>query len=72
MQSTKKHCLITPDLIEEFVHAVTSVGEYGSVEVYVQNAAVTQITVRTIKKTTQTNHKTANRVLEQSRATTIS
>ncbi len=39
------------DLVEEISRAVQSVGGYGSIEIYVQDYSVTQITVRNIKKT---------------------
>ncbi len=42
---------ISPSLIEEIVHALHAVNQYGSVEIYVQNSTVTQITVRNIRKT---------------------
>ena len=46
--STKK---ISTSLIKEITSALESVKSYGSVEVYIQNGIVTQITVRNIKKT---------------------
>ena len=46
--STKK---ISTSLIKEITSALESVKSYGSVEVYIQNGVVTQITVRNIKKT---------------------
>lgn len=42
---------ISPHLIEELTQALKSVTSHGSVEVYVQDGFVTQITVRNIKKT---------------------
>lgn len=42
---------ISQKLIEEIKKALKSVPSYGSIEIYVQNGAVTQITVRNIKKT---------------------
>ena len=42
---------ISPILLEEIKQALRSVSPYGSVEVYVQDNMVTQITVRSIKKT---------------------
>jgi hypothetical protein len=42
---------ISPKLINEISSALKNVDAYGSVEIYVQNAEVTQITTRTIKKT---------------------
>lgn len=38
-------------LISEISKALHSVGGYGSIEMYVQDHSVTQITVRAIKKT---------------------
>ena len=42
---------ISPRLISEMKHAIQSVKSYGSVEIYIQDGVVTQITVRNIKKT---------------------
>jgi hypothetical protein len=42
---------ISPKLIDEIQAALKSVSPYGSVEIYVQNSTVTQITMRNIKKT---------------------
>ncbi len=42
---------ISPLLLDEIRNAIQSVHQFGSVEIYVQNHTVTQITVRTIKKT---------------------
>ena len=42
---------IPTGLVEEIVGALQSVGGFGSIEIYVQNHSVTQITVRNIKKT---------------------
>jgi len=50
--STKR---ISSDLIKEIKVALKSVQAYGSVEIYVQNGVVTQITVRNIKKTNHVN-----------------
>lgn len=52
--STRK---ISDRLIEEIVSALENL-DYGSVELYVQNSAVTQITTRHIKKT---DHLTGNK-----------
>lgn len=49
MDYSTKH--ISTGLLDEILHAVQSVNQYGSVEIYVQNYTVSQITVRTIKKT---------------------
>lgn len=46
--STKK---ISRTLLTELKKAIKSVKSYGSVEVYVQDNTVTQITIRNIKKT---------------------
>ncbi len=42
---------ISSALIDEIVSALQSVNHYGSVEIYVQNSTITQITIRNIKKT---------------------
>ncbi len=42
---------ISSNLIEEIKKALKSVPSYGSIEIYVQDGNVTQITVRNIKKT---------------------
>lgn len=42
---------ISDTLIGEIKNALQSVSLYGSVEIYVQNGVVTQITVRNIRKT---------------------
>ena len=41
-------------LVEEIVSALNSLGGWGSLEIFVQNHKVTQITKRAIEKT---NHK---------------
>lgn len=46
--STKR---ISPKLIDEIGSALKSVDAYGSVEIYIQNSEVTQITTRSIRKT---------------------
>ena len=46
--STKK---VSKTLIVEIKKALKGVEAYGSVEVYIQDGVVTQITVRNIKKT---------------------
>jgi hypothetical protein len=43
---------ISDTLVEEIRQALKNVSPYGSVEIYVQDNVVTQITVRNIKKTT--------------------
>ena len=50
--STKR---ISPTLVEEIKTALKSIHSYGSVEIYVQDSAVTQISVRNIKKTNGNN-----------------
>ena len=42
---------ISDTLLNEIKNALQSVSLYGSVEIYVQNGVVTQITVRNIRKT---------------------
>lgn len=46
--STKR---ISRTLLDEVKKSLKSVNDYGSVEIFVQNSVVTQITVRNIKKT---------------------
>lgn len=55
--STKK---ISSQLIEEIKNALQSVS-YGSIEIYVTDSNVTQITTRTIKKTNSNHNKPANK-----------
>lgn len=52
--STKR---ITQDLLEELKQAIKSVSGWGSVEIYIQDHKVTQITQRKISKT---NHNIKN------------
>lgn len=42
---------ISERLVVEIKSALQSVKNYGSIEIYIQNGVVTQITVRNIKKT---------------------
>jgi len=42
---------ISESLIVEIKSALQSVKNFGSIEIYIQNGVVTQITVRNIKKT---------------------
>ncbi len=42
---------ISNELLEEIKNALVSVSNFGSVEIFVQQGNVTQITVRKIKKT---------------------
>lgn len=51
--STKK---ITKDLVEEIKQALKNVRGWGSVEIYVQDSKVTQITERNIRKTSHSIH----------------
>lgn len=53
---------ISKTLLEEIAVALKHVSPYGSVEIYVQDNTVTQITVRNIKKTTQLGRKTNQQV----------
>jgi len=43
--------VITPHIISEIEQAFQQVGDYGSVEIYIQAREVTQITSRKINKT---------------------
>lgn len=43
--------VISQRLIDEVTQALKTVSPFGSVEIYVQNNTVTQITIRNIKKT---------------------
>ena len=47
--STKK---VSPSLVAEVIRAIESINAYGSVEIYIQDSVVPQISVRSIKKTT--------------------
>ncbi len=42
---------VTKSLIKEIVESINSVKPFGSVEIYVQNGEVSQITMRKIRKT---------------------
>ncbi|MBI4067643.1 DUF2292 domain-containing protein [Candidatus Gottesmanbacteria bacterium] len=42
---------LSQSLIDELTHALHMIKGYGSIEIYVQDSTVTQITVRNIKKT---------------------
>lgn len=42
---------VASTLIGEIVESINSVKPFGSVEIYVQNSEVTQITMRKIRKT---------------------
>jgi hypothetical protein len=43
---------IPENVLKEIIDAIKSVGPYGSIEIYVQNNIITQITKRNIKKMT--------------------
>jgi hypothetical protein len=45
---------ISQPLINEIIYALQTIHAYGSIEIYVQNSTVTQITVRNIRKTSMT------------------
>ena len=51
---------ITPTLISQVVDALRNKA-YGSVEIYMQNRTVTQITVRNIRKTNGFSNKQTTR-----------
>ena len=48
---------ISETLIYEIKDAIKSVKSYGSIEIYVQDGVVTQITIRNIKKTNGNSRK---------------
>ena len=48
---------VSDDLVSEIIRALKTVNTYGSIEIYVQNSVVTQITVRNIKKTSVSIHR---------------
>ncbi len=50
---------ISDSLMEEIKAALVSVKTFGSVEIFIQKGNVTQITVRKIKKTTQSTSLSA-------------
>jgi len=45
-------------LLDELIQALKELGGWGSVEIYVQNGKVTQITKRAIKKINQSLERT--------------
>ena len=49
---------ISDTLLMDLKKALKSVSSFGSVEVFVHNGVVTQITVRNIKKTNSVNNNT--------------
>lgn len=51
MEINKKSKLVTNNLLVEIKSALTNIKGWGSVEIFVQNGQVTQITQRSIKKT---------------------
>jgi hypothetical protein len=53
---------ISSNLLEEISRALQNVGPYGSVEIYIQNHIVTQITMRNIKKTNIDNTNKLNNI----------
>ena len=57
--STQK---ISPRLVDEVKEAIGSVSSYGSVEIYVQDGVVTQISIRHIRKTATNGSRKRNRV----------
>lgn len=60
MQADLAH-IILDNLMDEIVVALNKVSPYGSIEIFVQNNIVTQITTRNIKKTNTSitrKHKT--------------
>ena len=42
---------VSETLVKEIVESLQRISPYGSIEIYVQNNVVTQITARSIKKT---------------------
>ena len=52
---------VSKALVDEILQALRTVNHYGSIEIYVQNSVVTQITIRNIKKTSVSiNHANAS------------
>lgn len=51
MDKNKSVKKISKELLDEIVSSLQSAAPYGSVEIYLQNNNVTQVTVRKIKKT---------------------
>ncbi|MGB9706567.1 MAG: DUF2292 domain-containing protein [Microgenomates group bacterium] len=47
----KSQFKVNGQLIDELIQALKELGGWGSIEIYVQNGKVTQITKRAIKKT---------------------
>ncbi len=42
---------VSQGLVDEIIHALKSIAGYGSLEIFVQDGMVTQITIRNIRKT---------------------
>ena len=61
MTSTHKANSISDKLLEDIKLALLNVGNYGSVELFIQEGTVTQITTRNIKKTNKFNAKSKRR-----------
>ena len=53
---------VSKALVEEITKAVQSVESYGSVEIYVQDGIVNQITIRKIKKTNYQDKNTGKKI----------
>lgn len=51
---------VNQQLLDEIVQSLKHVSGYGSVEIFINNYKVTQITVRDIKKTDHTISKPSN------------
>jgi hypothetical protein len=60
METNKKSKLVTNNLLTEIKSALQNIKGWGSVEIFVQNGCVTQITQRSIKKTNHDIHETLN------------
>lgn len=56
---------ISTVLVDDIVQALRTVSPYGSVEIYIQNNTVTQITMRNIKKTNPDGHGLQTRPYEK-------
>lgn len=61
---------ISQALVDEIVLALKTVSHYGSIEIYVQNSVVTQITIRNIKKTSVSINRT-NSIAKKMSSTVI-
>lgn len=48
-----KKRVVTPQLAKDIQNALESVKGYGSVEIFIQDSKITQITTKSIKKTNQ-------------------